>query len=163
VQSELGSGSVLTLYFPRTEAHTSGVESMGPMLRPEPATVLVVDDEPQIREVICAMLSDRGYLVKSADGAKAALALLKSEPIDLICTDLVMPDMSGSKLIEEIKRTRPSTPIIVCSAYGIDEEVSEKVAQGQALFLAKPFPSSALLDLVHKALSRRGGTRSKTG
>jgi signal transduction histidine kinase/CheY-like chemotaxis protein len=163
VQSELGSGSLLTLYFPRTEAHTSGVESMGPMLRPEPATILVVDDEPQIREVICAMLSDRGYVVKSADGAKTALTLLKSEAIDLICTDLVMPDMSGSKLIEEIKRTRPNTPIIVCSAYGIDEEVSEKVAQGQALFLAKPFPSSALLDLVHKALSRRGGARSMTG
>jgi CheY-like chemotaxis protein len=156
VQSELGSGSVLTLYFPRTEAHTSGVESTGPMLRQEPATILVVDDEPQIREVICAMLSDRGYLVKSADGAKSALALLKSESIDLICTDLVMPDLSGPKLIEEMKRCRPETPIIVCSAYGIDEEVSRKVALGQALFLAKPFTSNALLELVHKALSRPG-------
>ena len=162
VQSELGSGSVLSLFFPRTEAHASGVESMGPLLRHEPATVLVVDDEPQIRDVICAMLSDRGYLVKSADGAKAALALLKSETIDLICTDLVMPDLSGSKLIDEMKRSCPSTPIIVCSAYGIDEEVSEKVAQGQALFLAKPFTSSALLELVHKALSRRGENHSKT-
>jgi signal transduction histidine kinase/ActR/RegA family two-component response regulator len=156
VQSELGAGSVLTLYFPRTEAHISGVESTGPMLRKETATILVVDDEPQIREVICAMLSDRGYLVKSADGAKSALALLKSETIDLICTDLVMPDLSGPRLIEEMKRCRPETPIIVCSAYGIDEEVSRKVAAGQALFLAKPFTSSALLELVHKALSRPG-------
>ncbi|HEX6239476.1 MAG TPA: response regulator [Polyangiales bacterium] len=162
VHSELGAGSVLTLYFPRTEAHTSGVESTGPLLRKQPATVLVVDDEPQIRDVICAMLSDQGYQVKSADGAKAALALLKDEGIDLICTDLVMPDLSGPKLIEEMKRTRPNVPIIVCSAYGIDEEVSRKVALGQALFLSKPFTSSALLELVHKALSRPNG-RSKTG
>jgi signal transduction histidine kinase/ActR/RegA family two-component response regulator len=153
VVSELGEGSVLTLYFPRTEARTSGVESTGPTRRAGTATILVVDDEPQIRDVICAMLGDRGYSVRPADGAKSALNILKSESIDLVCTDLVMPDMSGAKLIEEIKRISPTTPVIVCSAYGIDEEVSQKVQKGQAFFLAKPFSSNALLDLVNKALS----------
>jgi CheY-like chemotaxis protein len=154
VVSELGEGSVLTLYFPRTEARTSGVESTVPMRSTGTATILVVDDEPQIREVICAMLGDRGFSVRPADGAKSALAILKSESIDLVCTDLVMPDMSGAKLIEEIKKISPKTPIIVCSAYGIDEEVHQKVQKGQALFLAKPFSGNALLGLVNKALSR---------
>jgi signal transduction histidine kinase/ActR/RegA family two-component response regulator len=154
VVSELGEGSVLTLYFPRTEARTSGVESMSPVRSTGPATVLVVDDEPQIRDVICTMLADRGFSVRSADGAKTALAILKSESIDLVCTDLVMPEMSGAKLIEEIGRISPKTPIIVCSAYGIDEEVSQKVQKGLALFLAKPFSGAALIGLVNKALSK---------
>jgi signal transduction histidine kinase/CheY-like chemotaxis protein len=153
VQSELGSGSVLTLYFPRTEARTSGIEATDPVPRPEQVRVLVVDDEPQIREVICTMLADRGFVVKAADGAKAALAVLKSESIDLVCTDMVMPDMSGAKLISEIKLCSPKTPIIVCSAYGIDDEVSRRVARGEVLFLSKPFTGQALLDLVHKALT----------
>jgi two-component system, cell cycle sensor histidine kinase and response regulator CckA len=154
VVSELGEGSVVTLYFPRTEAHTSGVESTRPVGRTGPATILVVDDEPQIRDVICTMLGDRGFGVRSADGAKTALAILKEEAVDLVCTDLVMPDMSGARLIEEIGRIRPKTPIIVCSAYGIDEEVGQQVQKGLALFLAKPFSGSALIGLVNKALSR---------
>ncbi len=154
VVSELGEGSVVTIYFPRTEAHTSGVESTRPAARTDPATILVVDDEPQIRDVICTMLGDRGFSVRSADGAKTALAILKEEAVDLVCTDLVMPDMSGARLIEEIGRIRPKTPIIVCSAYGIDEEVGQKVQKGLALFLAKPFSSNALIGLVNKALSK---------
>ena len=125
--------------------------------------MLVVDDEPQIREVISTMLADRGFAVKAADGARAALNLLKSDSIDLICTDMVMPDMSGATLIEEIKRCSPNTPIIVCSAYGIDEDVSRRVARGEVLFLGKPFTSQELTDLVHKALAGRpnGGSNGK--
>jgi signal transduction histidine kinase/ActR/RegA family two-component response regulator len=153
VRTTLGSGSELTLYFPRTEARTSGIEATGPVPQPGQARVLVVDDEPQIREVICTMLADRGFVVRAADGAKAALNVLKSESIDLVCTDLVMPDMSGNKLIGEIKLSSPKIPIIVCSAYGIDEDVSRRVARGEVLFMSKPFSSQELLELVHKALT----------
>jgi CheY-like chemotaxis protein len=160
VQSTLGGGSLLTLYFPRTEARTSGIESTDPVAQPGKMRVLVVDDEPQIREVICTMLSDRGFVVRAADGAKAALNLLRSESIDLICTDLVMPDMSGNKLIGEIKLCSPKTPVIVCSAYGIDEDVGRRVTRGEVLFLSKPFSSQELLELVHKALTGRPNGRT---
>jgi signal transduction histidine kinase/CheY-like chemotaxis protein len=155
VRSTLGGGSVLTLYFPRTEARTSGIEATDPVPQPSKMRVLVVDDEPQIREVICTLLSDRGFVVSAADGAKAALNLLRTESIDLVCTDLVMPDMSGNKLISEIKLSSPKTPIIVCSAYGIDEDVGRRLARGEVLFLSKPFNSQELLELVHKALTGR--------
>ena len=97
----------LTLYLPRADARISGVEATQPTSSARQHTLLVVDDEPQIREVIRTMLVDNGYVVRTADSARLALEILRDEQIDLVCTDLVMPEMSGSKLIDELKRTRP--------------------------------------------------------
>ncbi|HEX5655909.1 MAG TPA: response regulator [Polyangiales bacterium] len=153
VKSELGRGSELTLYFPRADARISGVETTQPSNPARQHTLLVVDDEPQIREVIRTMLVDNGYLVRTADSARIALDILRHEQIDLVCTDLVMPEMSGAKLIDELKRSRPSLPIVVCSAYGTDDEVSRRVTCGEVMFLSKPFTRKELLDVVGRALA----------
>ncbi|MDB4987161.1 MAG: integral rane sensor hybrid histidine kinase [Myxococcaceae bacterium] len=153
VHSELGRGSELTLYLPRADALISGVESTQPASSTHHHTLLVVDDEPQIREVIRTMLVDNEYVVRTADSARHALEILRTEPIDLVCTDLVMPEMSGSKLIDELKRLRPRLPIVVCSAYGTDDDVSRRVTRGEILFLSKPFTRKELLDVVGKALA----------
>jgi signal transduction histidine kinase/CheY-like chemotaxis protein len=155
VKSELGHGSELTLYFPRADSRISGVESMQLASPARQQTLLVVDDEPQIREVIRTMLVDNGYLVRTADSARLALDLLQREEIHLICTDLVMPEMSGAKLIDELKRSRPQLPIVVCSAYGTDEDVSRRVQRGEVMFLSKPFTRKELLDVVGRALTHQ--------
>jgi signal transduction histidine kinase/ActR/RegA family two-component response regulator len=154
VKSELGRGSELTLYFPRADSRISGVEATQPSSPARQHTLLVVDDEPQIREVIRTMLVDNGYLVRTADSARLALDVLRHEQIDLVCTDLVMPEMSGAKLIDELKRTRPQLPIVVCSAYGTDDDVSRRVSRGEVMFLSKPFTRKELLDVVGRALAR---------
>ena len=153
VKSELGKGSELTLYLPRADARISGVEATQPTSSARQHTLLVVDDEPQIREVIRTMLVDNEYVVRTADSARLALEILRDEKIDLVCTDLVMPEMSGSKLIDELKRTRPRLPIVVCSAYGTDDDVSRRVTRGEVLFLSKPFTRKELLDVVGRALA----------
>ncbi|MDB4972083.1 MAG: integral rane sensor hybrid histidine kinase [Myxococcaceae bacterium] len=159
VKSELGRGSELTLYLPRADALISGVESTQPQSSTRHHTLLVVDDEPQIREVIRTMLVDNEYVVRTADSARLALEILRTEHIDLVCTDLVMPEMSGSKLIDELKRLRPRLPIVVCSAYGTDEDVSRRVTRGEILFLSKPFTRKELLDVVGKALAAQSNGR----
>jgi signal transduction histidine kinase/ActR/RegA family two-component response regulator len=153
VKSELGNGSELTLYFPRADASISGIETMQPARATRQHTVLVVDDEPQIREVIRTMLSDNEYSVRTADSARAALEILRSEQVDLVCTDLVMPEMSGAKLIDELKRMRSGLPVVVCSAYGTDEDVSRRVTRGEVLFLSKPFTRKELLEVVGRAIA----------
>jgi signal transduction histidine kinase/ActR/RegA family two-component response regulator len=153
VKSSLGQGSELTLFFPRADPHISGIESTQPLKSSHQNTLLLVDDDPQIREVIRTMLADNGYLVRTADSARAALDILQVTHVDLVCTDLVMPEMSGSKLIDELKRARPTLPIVVCSAYGTDEDVSRRVARGEAYFLSKPFTRKELLDVVARALN----------
>jgi CheY-like chemotaxis protein len=159
VSSELGKGSELTLYFPRADARISGVEATQPASSPRHHTVLVVDDEPQIREVIRTMLIDNEYIVRTADSARLALDILRDEQIDLVCTDLVMPEMSGSKLIDELKRLKPRMPIVVCSAYGTDDDVSRRVTRGEVLFLSKPFTRKELLEVVGRAITTHSNGR----
>jgi DNA-binding NtrC family response regulator len=63
--------------------------------------------------------------------------------------------MSGAKLIDELKRTRPDLPVVVCSAYGTDDDVSRRVARGEVFFLSKPFTRKELLGVVNRALVAR--------
>jgi CheY-like chemotaxis protein len=152
VQSELGRGSEFALYFPRVDSRPSGVQSKVPSARAHRVTLLVVDDEPQIREVIHTMLTEGGYLVKTAETGSEALKMLAVEPVDLVCTDLVMPDMTGAALIDEVRKLHPRLPFVVCSAYGSDADISRRVMTGEAWFLAKPFTRSDLLEVVQRAL-----------
>jgi DNA-binding NtrC family response regulator len=78
--------------------------------------------------------------------------MLADEPVDLVCTDLVMPDMTGSALIDEVRRDYPRLPVVVCSAYGSDADVNRRVMAGEAWFLAKPFTRTDLLEVVQRAL-----------
>ncbi len=153
VTSELGQGTEFSLYFPRTDARVSGIEARDHELAAKPASVLVVDDEPQIREVIQAILVEAGYEVHAANGAKHALEMARLRRFDLLWADLVMPDLAGGKLIEEFLLLRPGTPVLVCSAYNSDDSIRARVARGDLAFLPKPFTRKVLLDVVGRALS----------
>jgi signal transduction histidine kinase/CheY-like chemotaxis protein len=155
VESQPGKGATFSLFFPRVQARASGVSERKPGPERAQATLLVVDDEPQIREVIQTMLSESGYDALTADTARAALAIVKERPVDLLCTDLVMPDMSGAKLLDEVRKVQPGLPVVVCSAYGTDEMLSKRIAHGDVVFLAKPFTRKDLLEAVERALGRR--------
>ncbi len=130
------------------------------------ATILLVDDEPMLREIGETVLSDAGYHVLVADDGASALqrlAELGSAPLDLLLTDVVLPGMSGVQLAEEVARLRPATRILLCSGYTRDA-----LATGGALppglgFLPKPYTLSGFLAKVQEVLPRTQVGRRGSG
>ena len=81
-----------------------------------PHTILLVDDEPKLRDVLAVGLTDLGYRTLAAGSGREALDMLQREDVDLVLTDLRMPGIGGRELLQEIKRTRPALPVILMTA-----------------------------------------------
>ena len=117
-------------------------------------TLLIVEDEPQVLEIIAASLRMSGYVVICASDATLALAALRESPeIALIFTDIVMPGMDGVALAEAAWRIRPGIPVVFASGYS-DEAVREKLPKG-AMFLQKPYRIASVTRLIQAALTAR--------
>lgn len=118
--------------------------------RPPPATVLVVEDEPGVRELIRSVLARAGHAVITADGPRAARAALERQPaVALMVVDLVIPELDGYALVAEVRQVSPGIPVIFISGFAPD---LARQAPGDA-FLAKPFSSEALTGLVRETLA----------
>lgn len=112
--------------------------------------ILIVEDEPAVRELIRAVLSRAGYDVVAIAGPRAALAELGREPLlALLIVDLVMPEMDGYDLVAAARGLRPDLPVIFMSGFAPD---LKRQAPGDR-FIAKPFSNEALLDAVREALA----------
>lgn len=115
------------------------------------APVLVVEDEPGMRELIRQVLVRVGHEVVTVAGPHAALAALNRQPaISLMLVDVVMPEMDGYDLVAEARKISPGVHVVFMSAFAPDPT---RHPSGDG-FLAKPFTSEALIDIVEKALSR---------
>jgi two-component system response regulator PilR (NtrC family) len=118
------------------------------------AKILVVDDEPGVRNLLKTMLARKGYAPETADNGDEALRRLKAEHFDLVITDLRMPGLPGEELVAQVKRDQPSLPVVVISAYGGTKSVVEVVKHGAEDYLAKPFNQEDLELVVFKALEK---------
>ncbi len=110
------------------------------------ATVLVVDDEPAIREVIATLLEDEGYLVRHAKDGLEALDTINGHRIDLIVSDVVMPHLDGASLVRRLRRRGHLTPVVLMSAVYADVDLPG------VRFVPKPFEIDRLLGTVASAL-----------
>jgi DNA-binding NtrC family response regulator len=117
----------------------------------EPA-LLVVDDERHIRRVLQLSLGDAGYRVLEADSFASAKAVLGAERVDLVLTDLQLPDRSGLELLEALRATRPDLPVILITAYGTVETAVAAMRCGAFDYVTKPFRMEELEALVARAL-----------
>jgi CheY-like chemotaxis protein len=120
-------------------------------------TILVVEDSPTVRKMVCTMLSQTGYnCLEAGDGAEA-LRLLdraeEAEDVRLVLTDVIMPNMDGAELARRLARTRPELRILFMSGY-VDDDVVRSLGKASSLFLPKPFTASVLMDRVRQALDR---------
>jgi|SRR5579883_821642 len=118
-------------------------------------TILVVEDAEPIRKMICSMLSFSGYhCLEAADGVEA-LAIVKEslDSLDLLLTDILMPEMGGTELARHVATLRPNLPIVFMSGY-TDDPVARTLERSSALFLPKPFTATALNEKVRTALER---------
>src|ERR687891_2503890 len=121
----------------------------------EPATLLVADDDPGLRESLERTLTREGYRVLLASDGRAALDRLQSGAVDLIVTDLKMPGLTGLELLRAAKAIAPDVDVILLTAFGTVEEAVKAMKDGAYDFLSKPFRREQLLKLIDKALERR--------
>ena len=119
------------------------------------ATILVVDDETSIREMLSIVLSREGHRVLLADAGKAAIELLRREPVDILVSDIRMPDMNGVDLLREAKRIDPHVIGIMITAYASTESAVEALRLGAHDYLSKPFDVDELKAKVTEAFEHR--------
>jgi DNA-binding NtrC family response regulator len=119
----------------------------------EPSTILVVDDDPDIRSLTRTFLQHEGYHVYTSGDVNRAAQIFRSAPrIDLLITDYSMPDRSGMDLAHELKSIRHSLPVLIISGIFIaPDQLAQMQAEGWS-FLAKPFSLPLLLANVHNIL-----------
>lgn len=117
--------------------------------------ILVVDDEAGVRETLSEMIKSLGYQVMVAENGVDALDRIKTEKVDLIITDLSMPQMNGLDLIVNSKRISPNIPIAVISAFGNVENTTYALTRGAFSFIAKPFKMSQIKELIRKGKQLR--------
>jgi PAS domain S-box-containing protein len=162
VSSETGAGTTFHIYLPRHQARDAdpAVEKKPP--EPVPTsrraeTVLLVVDEEAVRELSCLILTDLGYSVLPATNGVEALKLFQAPAaakIDLVVTDVVMPEMGGRELAERLRELDPQLKILFVSGYTAESDWVTKALTRNTHFLPKPFTASVLGQKVHDILSR---------
>jgi len=103
------------------------------------ATILVVDDEPEVRKLVCAMASNCGYRAIAAGSGQHAVAAFQLCPIDVLITDVVMQGMSGPALAEQLCNVQPGLKVLYISGYPHSRVVQKYVLERGHALLAKPF------------------------
>ncbi|HBH04281.1 MAG TPA: DNA-binding response regulator [Candidatus Rokubacteria bacterium] len=122
---------------------------------PEPATLLIADDDPGLRESLERTLTREGYHVVLASDGNAALERLRGGGIDLVLTDLKMPGLTGIEVLRAAKAIAPDVDVILLTAFGTVEEAVRAMKDGAYDFLTKPFQRAQVLRLIRQALERR--------
>ncbi|HEY6344753.1 MAG TPA: sigma-54 dependent transcriptional regulator [Bryobacteraceae bacterium] len=125
-------------------------------------SILVVDDEPDIREGLEALLAGENYRVDLAAGAAEGFKRLESSLYDLVLLDLMMPDKSGMQMLEEIRARDSETPVFMITAYGSVEIAVEALKRGANDYFAKPWDNEKLLIEIDHMISRRRLERENT-
>ena len=120
-------------------------------------TILVVDDEPEVRKLVGAMVSRQGYNVLTADSGEHAMTLVRNQknPIDLLLTDVVAPGMSGPMLADKLTELQPGMRVLFMSGYDNTQVVQRYVVEKGHALLHKPFTVEELARKVAELLSRR--------
>ena len=163
VDSEVSRGTRFELSFPAAtpEEEPEAVSTVVPssaLLRQDhsSATVLVVDDQPDIRRVVRDILQRDGYQVLDAGNATEALALSEHHPsqIDILVTDVVMPGMHGPELAAELRAGRPGLAVLYVSGYTERPVIDHSLGDEGVAFLQKPIVPEALTQRVHELLKR---------
>jgi CheY-like chemotaxis protein len=158
IYSEVGQGTTVKLYLPRYIGEDV-VEPPAPAaIRPiegmASEVILVVEDEDRVRQMSVQLLRDLGYTVIHASDAKQALAMLESQPFDLLFTDVVMPDMNGKQLADRIREHRPGLKVLYTTGYTRNAVIHNGMLDRDVSFLPKPFTIQQLASKVRQVLDQ---------
>jgi PAS domain S-box-containing protein len=157
VNSEVGRGTTFRIYLPRVEdaAEPLSKERAAQAALGGSETVLLVEDEESVRQLVRETLEAKGYKVLEADQGDAALRIASTHQgaIDMLITDVVMPGMSGRELARQLSTSHPQTKVLYLSGYTEDAIVHQGVLDPDTAFLQKPFTLQALSRKVREVLS----------
>ncbi len=173
VDSELGAGTRVRIYLPRADevplplefADDESTRSQAPAVTveatpPPSATLLLVEDEDGVRELIHEWLSGHGYIVHTAEDGHQALHVAEGlAQIDLLIADVVMPTMGGPALAKRLLHARPDLKVIFVSGYADEAIGDRRMLEDGASFLQKPFTLEDLLGKVREVLAERRASR----
>jgi PAS domain S-box-containing protein len=161
ISSEPERGATFKIFLPRIEAEATPLASRAATILPRRGdeTILLVEDEPLVRDLAVQALRAHGYTVLVAGSGGAALALARAHAgdIDLLVTDVVMPQMSGAQVAQRLSATRPGVKVLYISGYTENTTVHRDVLEQGIAFLAKPFTPSALAHRVREVLDSTEG------
>ncbi|MGE0862579.1 MAG: PAS domain S-box protein [Vicinamibacterales bacterium] len=160
VESAVGAGTTMRVFLPRVAMRAASVPAAAPA--PPPGgheTVLLVEDEAFVRELVREFLQASGYTVIEAASAEDALRIAgdRQTPIDLLVTDVVLPGLNGVRLAERLKAQRPGIEALYISGYPGDAMFRGDVFDPGPAFLAKPFTRHVLTQKVREILNAREG------
>ena len=163
VSSNPGEGSTFWIYLPACPAAAAGLRSEPPGAVPRDCsgTVLIVEDEPAVRELAEVTLTEAGFQVLTAGNGLEGLQCLRArERVDLIITDVIMPLMGGPEMVTQLRRTHPNQKVMYMSGYTADAMNRCGELDPDIVFIEKPFTPVQFLQCVHKVITRRtaGGT-----
>jgi CheY-like chemotaxis protein len=156
--SELGVGTTLKIYLPEVVATPiAGASPLKPsVIVGGHETILLVEDETGVRELALVALEANGYFVLSASNGAMALDIAESFDgrIDMLLTDVVMPEMNGRQLAERLRRRQPAMHVLYMSGYTDDMVVRHGILQAEVSFLQKPYTPSMLLRRVRQVFDQ---------
>jgi CheY-like chemotaxis protein len=161
VYSELNSGTTFKIYLPLTNAVLEPVMIKDVETLPVGnESILIVEDDPSVRELAVVILRDCGYQVQESNTAFEALRLLKRNPgFDLVVTDVIMPQMSGKDLYDQIKSQLPGIKVLLMSGYTDDALAHHGVLDEGFFFLEKPFSPAKIARKVREVLDAQTATQ----
>lgn len=122
--------------------------------RPRRRTILLVEDEPFVREATCSILESAGFEVLPAEDAREAMKVYEEgkRGIDLVITDMVLPGRTGQQLGQDLRQHSPEVVVLVTSGYG-NPEYETEAPESRTYFLAKPYSRRTLVDKIEKILA----------
>jgi len=153
VSSEPEQGTTVKVFIPRVEGEDLSATDAPPSLRGD-ETVLVVEDEDGVRELLWKVLTEHGHTVLEARHGRDALTVASGygHPIALLVTDVVMPEMGAGQLVDELLAERPALKVLYISGYTNDEVMRRGISRSDAALIQKPFTSDDLMRKVREVL-----------
>jgi len=130
---------------------------------PKSKTLLIADDEPNIRRVLQAIFIKDGYEVHVAENGVKALEWASANPVSLLITDLIMPDMNGVELIQKVKQRHPNAVAIVITAYATIKTCVDAMRYGASDYITKPFDMDEIRAVVKRAVARAAESQAAAG
>ena len=157
VDSELGKGTEVRIYLPAIDKEEEKISEPESVITSGIGTILIIDDEDIVMDVVRAMLEKLGYRVLEAKTGKEAINIAENfdEDIDLALLDIKLPDMDGGRVHSLIREVRPDLKVIVCSGYSLDGPAQEILKAGGQDFMQKPFSISVLSRKLNDLLGAR--------
>jgi CheY-like chemotaxis protein len=152
ISSEPGQGTTVKVYLPRVDVEEAPEATATPLHGKE--TVLVVEDEEGVRQLLRKILMDHGHTVLEARHGRDALMVAEryERPIQLLVTDVVMPEMGGAELVGRLTELRPELKVLYVSGYSNDEVLRRGIRSSGTVFVQKPFSAEDLMRRVRALL-----------